>query len=188
MGSCCRWCRQLAKFAICHEEVRLTKIWIIGFLLRSIRLILTNLWASSGPYQRLPYESIKSQYTGFHTVSASVNPVLPHLQHLTLICTNCGFKSTKSKKLSISSLSSHSCSHVFSVMELYSEIGGYWSHSLEQMSVVLGHSSPKVITKYYLASKHKERMRQEAWEAGMKGLEALLQIRENKIEKSIIIN
>ena len=79
-----------------------------------------------------PYESIKSQYTGFHTVSASVNPVLPHLQHLTLICMNCGFKSTKSKKLSISSLSSHSCSHVFSVMELYSEIGGYWSHSLIQ--------------------------------------------------------
>ena len=55
--------------------------------------------------------------------------------------------------------------------------------SLEQMSVFLGHSSPKVTTKYYFASKHKERMRQEAWEAGMKGLEALLQIRENTDRK-----
>jgi integrase len=45
----------------------------------------------------------------------------------------------------------------------------------EQMSVFLGHRSPKVILQYYTASKHKERMRQEAWEAGMKGLEALLQ-------------
>ena len=55
--------------------------------------------------------------------------------------------------------------------------------SVEQMSVFLGHSSPKVTTKYYFASKHKERMRQEAWEAGMKGLEALLQIRENTDRK-----
>ena len=55
--------------------------------------------------------------------------------------------------------------------------------SVEQMSVFLGHSSPKVTTKYYFASKHKERMRQEAWEAGMKGLEALLQIRENADRK-----
>ena len=55
--------------------------------------------------------------------------------------------------------------------------------SVEQMSVFLGHSSPKVTTKYYFASKHKERMRQEAWEAGMKGLETLLQIRENTDRK-----
>ena len=53
----------------------------------------------------------------------------------------------------------------------------------EQMSVFLGHRSPKVILQYYTASKHKERMRQEAWEAGMKGLEALLQIRENTDRK-----
>ena len=51
--------------------------------------------------------------------------------------------------------------------------------SVEQMSVFLGHSSPKVTTKYYFASKHKERMRQEAWEAGMKELEDLFQIRDN---------
>ena len=75
---------------------------------------------------------IASQKTGLHSVSALVSPIFPHLQHRTLIWTNCRFKSTKSKKLSISSLSSHSCSHVFSVMELYSEIGGYWSHSLVQ--------------------------------------------------------
>ena len=53
----------------------------------------------------------------------------------------------------------------------------------EQMSVFLGHRSPKVILQYYTASKHKERMRQEAWEAGMKGLETLLQIRENTDRK-----
>ena len=51
--------------------------------------------------------------------------------------------------------------------------------SVEQMSVFLGHSSPKVTTKYYFASKHKERMRKEAWEAGMKELEDLFQIRDN---------
>ena len=51
------------------------------------------------------------------------------------------------------------------------------------MSVFLGHSSPKVTTKYYFAPKHKERMRNEAWEAGMKELEALLQIRENTDRK-----
>ena len=55
--------------------------------------------------------------------------------------------------------------------------------SVEQMSVFLGHSSPKVTTKYYFASKHKERMRQEAWEAGMNELEALFQIRENTDRK-----
>ena len=55
--------------------------------------------------------------------------------------------------------------------------------SVEQMSVFLGHSSPKVTTKYYFASKHKERMRQEAWGAGMKELEALLQIRGNTDRK-----
>jgi len=55
--------------------------------------------------------------------------------------------------------------------------------SVEQMSVFLGHSSPKVTTKYYFAPKHKERMRNEAWEAGMKELEALLQIRENTDRK-----
>ena len=55
--------------------------------------------------------------------------------------------------------------------------------SMGQISVFLGHSSPKVTTKYYFAPKHKERMRQEGWEAGMKGLEALLQIRENTDRK-----
>ena len=55
--------------------------------------------------------------------------------------------------------------------------------SVEQMSVFLGHSSPKVTTKYYFAPKHKERMRQEGWEAGMKGLEALFQIRDNTDRK-----
>jgi integrase len=51
--------------------------------------------------------------------------------------------------------------------------------SVEQMSVFLGHSSPKVTTKYYFAPKHKERMRQEGWEAGIGHLEALFQEREN---------
>ena len=55
--------------------------------------------------------------------------------------------------------------------------------SLEQTSAFLGHNDPKMTNQYYVASKHKERMRQEAWEAGMKGLEALLQIRENTDRK-----
>ena len=51
--------------------------------------------------------------------------------------------------------------------------------SVEQMSVFLGHSSPKVTTKYYFAPKHKMRLRQEGWEAGIGHLEALFQEREN---------
>ena len=51
--------------------------------------------------------------------------------------------------------------------------------SVEQMSVFLGHSSPKVTTKYYFAPKHKMRLRQEGWEAGIGVLEALIHEREN---------
>jgi len=51
--------------------------------------------------------------------------------------------------------------------------------SVEQMSVFLGHSSPKVTTKYYFAPKHKMRLRQEGWESGISHLEALFQEREN---------
>ncbi len=51
--------------------------------------------------------------------------------------------------------------------------------SVEQMSVFLGHSSPKVTTKYYFAEGHKRRLRQEAWEAGIGQIEALVQEREN---------
>ena len=78
----------------------------------------------------LPFlQSMISQYTGFQFVSASVTPSFPHLQHRTLIWTNCGFRSTKSVKLSMSWLSSHSCSHVFSVIAPEFGIGSYSTHA-----------------------------------------------------------
>ena len=51
--------------------------------------------------------------------------------------------------------------------------------SLEQASIFLGHSDPKVTLRDYFAGDHKRRLRQEAWEAGIGQLEALFQEREN---------
>ena len=51
--------------------------------------------------------------------------------------------------------------------------------SLEQASIFLGHSDPKVTLQHYFAEDHKRRLRQEAWEAGIGQLEALFQEREN---------
>ena len=51
--------------------------------------------------------------------------------------------------------------------------------SLEQTSIFLGHSDPKVTLQHYFAEDHKRRLRQEAWEAGIGQLEALVQERDN---------
>ena len=51
--------------------------------------------------------------------------------------------------------------------------------SLEQTSIFLGHSDTKVTLQHYFAEDHKRRLRQEAWEAGIGQLEALVQERDN---------
>ena len=68
----------------------------------------------------------------------------------------------------------------------FHELRTMWSNwmdkggaTLEQISEFLGHKSTKVTVQYYFASDHKKRMKQEAWEAGMKELEALFEVREN---------